>query len=161
MLSLYARLAAAAAAAVYISGLGWKAYRTGQDGVRAEWAADIAQRTAAALEASEQARKTESELQAKVGRVDLAYQNQKRATATVVSAVAVGMQQLETALAAAPSPAASGAAPSCRTDGARTVERELLGQCASQLARMGAEADGLAARVLGLQDYIRAIQPKP
>jgi len=158
MFGLYARLAAAAVVAVFLMGTHWKAYRTGQDAITAEWQADIAQRTAAALEASEKARKVEQELSAKVGRIDRAYQNQKRATASAVAAASVGVRDFEAVLAA-PAAASSDAAPSCRTNGSSSIERELLGQCAAALAGMGAEADRLAGRVLGLQDYVKAIKP--
>lgn len=150
----------AVALAIALAGTHWKAYRTGQDGVELQWQADIAQRTAAALQAEQDARKRESELQTKVGRVDRAYQEQKRATAHVAAAAADGLRNLE-AILAAPATASSGAVASCGIDGAGSPERELLGSCAASLAGMGKEADRLALKVLTLQEYIRAIQPAP
>ena len=160
MFGLYARLAAAAVVAVFLAGTHWRAYKAGEAHVMADWQADIAQRTAAALEASEAARKREQELQTKVWRVDRAYQDQKRAVQHVASAAADGLRNLETILAA-PAIASSGATASSGNHGAGSVERELLGSCAATLARMGAEADRMALKVLTLQEYVRAIQPKP
>lgn len=156
MFSLYARLAAAAVVAVALAMSHWKAYRSGQDAITADWQADIAQRTAAALEASEAARKRESELLTKVGRVDRAYQDQKRATATVAAAVAVGMRELETALAA-PAVASSDAVATTRDHGTGGLERELLGHCARTVQAMAGEAQRLQGKVVTLQAYIREI----
>lgn len=160
MFGLYARLAVAAAIALALAGTHWKAYTKGRDVVRAEWALDAAERTQAALAASEAARARESELQTKVGRVDRAYQESKRATQHVARAAADGLRNLE-AILAAPATASSGAVASCGIDGAGSPERELLGSCAASLAGMGKEADRLALKVLTLQEYIRAIQPEP
>jgi len=160
MFSLYARLAVAAAIALALAASHWKAYTKGRDVVRAEWALDVAERTQAALAASEAARARESELQTKVGRVDRAYQDQKRATAHVAAAAADGLRNLETILAAPAVPSSSAAA-SSGNYGVGSPERELLGSCAASLAGMGKEADRLALKVLTLQEYIRAIQPQP
>jgi hypothetical protein len=157
MFSLYARLAAVAVVAVFLAGTHYKAYKTGQDAITADWQADIAARTAAALEASEQARKTEQELSAKVKRIDRAYQNQKRATASAVAAAAVGVRDFETILSA-PATADSDACPASGNHGTGGIERELLGQCAAALAGMGAEADRLSIKVVTLQEYIRALK---
>ena len=160
MFGLYARLAVAAAIALALAASHWKAYTKGRDAVRAEWALDAAERTQAALAASEAARARESELQTKVGRVDRAYQEQKRATAHVAAAAADGLRNLE-AILSAPATASSGAVASSGNHGAGSPERELLGSCAASLAGMGKEADRLALKVLTLQEYIRAIQPQP
>jgi hypothetical protein len=160
MFGLYARLAVAAAIALALAASHWKAYTKGRDVVRAEWALDAAERTQAALAASEAARKVEQDLQTKVGRVDRAYQEQKRATAHVAAAAADGLRNLE-AILTAPATASSNAVASAGNHGAGGVERELLGQCAAALAGMGKEADRLAGKVLTLQEYVKAIQPQP
>lgn len=160
MFGLYSKIATAIVAAVFLAGVYWKGHTSGAKSVQAEWDADIAQRTAAALEASEAARKREQELLTKVERVDRAYQDQKRAVQHVASAAADGLRNLETILAA-PAIASSGAAASSGNHGAGGLERELLGQCAAALAGLGQEADRMALKVLTLQDYVRAVQPKP
>lgn len=154
---MYFRIAAALIVAVFLAGTHWKAYTKGQDAITAEWQADIAQRTAAALEASEKARKVEQELSAKVGRIDRAYQDQKRATAHVASAVAVGMRELETALTA-PAVASSDAVATTRDHGTGGLERELLGHCARTVQAMAGEAQRLQGKVVTLQAYIRETQ---
>lgn len=56
MFGLYSRIAAAIALAVFLAGVYWKGHTSGAKSVQAEWDADVAQRTAQALEASETAR---------------------------------------------------------------------------------------------------------
>jgi Flp pilus assembly protein TadB len=158
MFGLYARLAVAAAIALALAASHWKAYTKGRDVVRAEWALDAAERTQAALAASEAARKVEQDLQTKVGRVDRAYQEQKRATAHVAAAAADGLRNLE-AILTAPAISSSGAVASSGNHGTGGIERELLGSCAATLARMGQEADRLSLKVVTLQEYVKAIQP--
>ncbi len=154
---MYFRIAAALIVAVFLAGTHWKAYTKGQDAITAEWDKDIAQRTAAALEASEAARKRESELQTKVGRVDRAYQESKRNTEHVARAAADGLRNLEAILAAPNSPASSATA-SSGNHGTGGVERELLGSCAASLVGLGQEADRMAAKIVTLQEYIKATQ---
>ena len=55
------------------------------------------------------------------------------------------------------SPSGKGPAASGRADGAARLERELLGQCATALVGMAAEADRLAAGVVGLQSYVKSV----
>lgn len=130
-------------------------WEQGAKGVQAEWDADVAQRTAQALAASESARAKEQALQTKVGRIDRAYQDQKRATDHVARAAADGLRNLE-AILTAPAVASSGAVATSGNHGAGSAERELLGSCAAALAGMGKEADRMALKVLTLQKYVRA-----
>lgn len=53
-------------------------------------------------------------------------------------------------------PVSQDPAATCRTDDTAT-QRELFGQCASALVGMAAEADRLAANVVGLQGYVRGV----
>lgn len=154
---MYFRIAAALIVAVFLAGTHWKAYTKGQDAITAEWDKDIAQRTAAALEASEKARKVEQELSAKVRKVSDDFQNQKRATQHVAAAVAVGMRELETALTA-PAAASSDAVATTRDHGTGGLERELLGHCARTVQAMAGEAQRLQGKVVSLQAYIRETQ---
>lgn len=154
---MYFRIAAALIVALALSAGAWKAYSMGKASVQAEWDADVAQRTAQALEAEKAARARESELQTKVGRVDRAYQEQKRATAHVAAAAADGLRNLEAILAAPNSPASTATA-SSGNHGTGGVERELLGSCAASLVGLGKEADRMAAKIVTLQEYIKALQ---
>ena len=56
-------------------------------------------------------------------------------------------------------PSSTGNAPATpsRADGAARLEGELLGQCATALVGMAAEADRLAANLIGLQGYVQGV----
>lgn len=158
MFGLYSRLAAAAVVAVALAMSHWKAYRSGQDAITAEWQADIAQRTAAALEASEAARKREQELSRQVEVTRGKYAEQIKATRTVADAAGVGMRDLQQAIAA-PAAAASATA-TARTDDASRA-RIVVSACAREVQGMAALLDEREQQLIALQAYIRAISKNP
>lgn len=127
------------------------AYRSGRAAVRVLWDADVALRTTNALQAEQAARKREAELQTKVGKVDRAYQDQKRATATVAAAAAVGMRNLEAALAVKPNSGAS--APS----GADDPRDRIIAECAGTVVALDAAYRRLANKATALQDYASGV----
>lgn len=141
----------AVAVVIALAASHWKAYRTGQDAINAEWQADIAQRTAQALEASETARKVEQELSAKVRKVSDDYHAQKRATATVAAASALGLRNLEQQITAAR--AASSSAASSSGDAA-DPRLDIIAECAAAYRLVDTKARELA-------DQIRAMQALP
>jgi hypothetical protein len=150
MFSLYSKLAAAIVLALFLAGLYWRGHTQGYKARDAIAQVEEAQRTAQALEASEAARKVEQELSAKVGRIDRAYQDQKRATQHVAAAVAVGMRELETALATAPAASSCPADTSgiAGTDPRPTIARE----CARQLGALDEAYGKLADKARALQE---------
>ena len=156
---MYTRIAALVVLLLAFAAAGWKGYALGERHVQAQWDADIAQRTAQALAASEAARKREQDLNAAVADARGKYAKSVQNVHVVAAAAADGLRNLETILAA-PATASSSAVASSGTNGAGGLERQLLGQCAKALAGMGAEADRLAAKIVALQDYVRAIQAK-
>jgi hypothetical protein len=156
MFSLYARLAAAALVAVFLAGTHWKAYKTGQDAIAAEWQADIAARTAQALEASEQARAKEQELSRQVETERGKYAQQLKNTRTVATAAGVGMRELQQALAG-PVAAASASATARADDAARA--RIVVSACAREVQAMAALLDERNQQLIGLQAYVKAIKP--
>lgn len=156
MFSLYARIAAAALVAVFLAGTHWKAYKTGQDAITAEWQADIAQRTAQALEASEAARKVEQELTRQVETERGKYAQQLKNTRTVAAAAGVGMRELQAALAG-PAAAASASATARADDAARA--RVVVSACAREVQAMAALLDERNQQLIGLQAYVKAIKP--
>lgn len=164
MFGLYTRLAAIAVLAVVLAGIGWKLRHggvvAGRAEIQAQWDAETAHRTAAALLESEKARKREQELQTKVGRVDRAYQDQKRINADLAGAAADSLRELQAVLAR-PGEPASPAGAAIGAYGTGGLERELLGHCAAALAELGQTADRLESKVVGLQGYIQSIQVKP
>jgi hypothetical protein len=156
MFSLYARIAAAALVAVFLAGTHYKAYKTGQDAITAKWQADIAQRTAQALEASEAARKVEQELTRQVETERGKYAQQLKNTRTVAAAAGVGMRELQAALAG-PAAAASASATARADDAARA--RVVVGACAREVQAMAALLDERNQQLIGLQAYVKAIKP--
>ena len=60
-----------------------------------------------------------------------------------------------------PSTAGKGAPATGRADGGARLEGELLGQCATALVGVAAEADRLAASVIGLQSYVKNVCLSP
>ena len=155
MFSLYARITAVAMVAVFLAGTHWKAYRTGQDAITADWQADIAQRTAQALEASEAARAKEQELTRQVETERGKYAQQLKNTRTVAAAAGVGMRELQQALAA-PAAAASATATARADDAARA--RIVVGACANEVQVMAALLDERNQQLVALQAYVAAIQ---
>lgn len=157
---MYARIVAAIVIALAFAGTYWKGHTSGAKAVQTLWDADVAQRTAQALQAEIAARKKEQELQSKVRSVSDAYRTARENTNHLAAAASDGLRNLETILSA-PAIASSGATASGGNHGAGSVERELLGSCAATLARMGQEADRMALKVVTLQEYIRAISKNP
>ena len=151
------RLWLAVALAAFLAGTHLTAYRSGKAVVRAEWTADIAERTAAALAASEAARVKEKALSIQVEAVRGQYAKQTQNLHTVAAAAGVGLRDLQQALAG-PAAAASATA-TARADDANRA-RVVVGACAKSVQSMAALLDEREQLVIGLQDYIRAIQPK-
>lgn len=71
------------------------------------------------------------------------------------------LERLRVAIASAPSASAANscAAPASGVDVAADV-RAMFGACATSLQDMAKSADADAARLTGLQDYVRSTQPK-
>jgi hypothetical protein len=159
MLSLYARIAAVIAIGVFLAGIYWRGHTQGYKARDLIAQADIAQRTADALQASEQARKVEQELSAKVGRIDRAYQDQKRATATVASAAAVGLSNLEAILTKSNStdPSATDTSGIAGADPRPAIARE----CVRQLGALDEAYGKLADKARALQEISGVLRVKP
>jgi hypothetical protein len=84
------------------------------------------------------------------------YVQEKRRAAAAASRAGAELDGLRNELyAARPGTAAQDPTPTGRADGA--TERELLGQCATALVGVAAEADRLAANVVGLQGYVKGV----
>ena len=158
MFGIYARIAAAIALALFLSGVYWKGHTSGAKSVQAEWDADVAQRTAQALEASETARKREQELSRQVETQRGKYAEQIKNTRTVAAAAGVGMRELQSALAG-PAAAASASATARADDAARA--RVVVGACAQTVQGLAALLDERNQQLVGLQDYVRAIRANP
>lgn len=114
---------------------------------------------AESLQKAEQAaREREQTLVQARQRVEEAYVQEKRKANAAAIRASTQLDGLRDELYAlsAPGPTGADSTPACRVD-AGTLERELLGQCATALVGVAAEADRMAAQVLGLQGYVRQV----
>lgn len=121
--------------------------------------ADInAQQARLISEAEQSFRKKEQQLVRNRQQVEAKYVDEKRKAATAALAAESALDGLRnelskpTACAAPSDPAAAE-----RVAGAARLERQLLGACAEALTNLAAEADGLEARIVGLQAYVRDV----
>ena len=117
-----------------------------------------------ALEKQQSALAKLQELNAAKQKVEQDYALEKRKAAVAARSARAELDGLRQELYALPpaDPATSlQAAPTPgRVDGA-TVERQLLGECATTLVAVAAEADLLAAQLVGLQSYVRDVCSAP
>ena len=120
-----------------------------------------AEYTAAALVADQAARAKEHQLQATVATLGQQHEKTKQRAAVAAAAAGAELDGLRSDLAARDGAAGANPAATCGTDAARAgrIERELLQQCAAALQTVAAEADRIAGRLSGLQDYVRAVVP--
>lgn len=130
------------------------AYRAGKAVVRVEWDRDVAVRVQAALKAEQAARAREQDLLIARNRSEERYAQEKRKAASAAASAQSALDGLRSELASR-----SAQAPTSfpRVDGAPGLERDLLGSCATTLVQLAAEADGLEARLVGLQGYVKEV----
>ena len=122
------------------------AYRAGKANVRAEW-------TAEKLAQSEAARQREKALTIATQKVDHALQVQKARLIAERRAADDSLRLFQATLNAPDSPAATAS----RANGTGGLERELLGECANNLAALAQTADRLEGKVIGLQSYVKSV----
>jgi len=131
-------------------------YRSGSASVRQKWDAAITTQALATAKASEDARIEERAISDKLRKANDDLQLEKRRRAADAVRAADGLRDFRATLYdITPS---NPATPS-GNHGAGSVERELLGSCAAALAGMAGEADRLAGKVVGLQEYLKAVAP--
>lgn len=109
-----------------------------------------------AREASEAARLREQELLDEVESVKDQYMRQVEVDRRAARGARTELKRLRDAIAARERAAGEAAAAAGRTDDAAT-ERALLGSCAAELVDVAREADRIATRLGGLQNYVRTI----
>lgn len=144
----WVRLTAAAVLALLLAGTHWKAYISGQQAVRAQY-------VAAQLQAEKAARLREQQLIEEKQKAEAVYVDQKRKAAVAVSGARTELERLRDALATRSPSEPATASP--RAADRAGLEQHLLGQCASALVGMAAEADRLETLVVGLQGYIKNV----
>jgi hypothetical protein len=133
------------------------AWKSGRAAVRADWDRDIAERTAQALKAEQDARAKEQALQTAKQKVEVNYAAQKKRDAVALSHAQSELDQLRVTLSAVSSSTGQDTGTTARTDGAGRLERELLGNCAQSLTDLAREADRLETKLVGLQGYVRDV----
>jgi hypothetical protein len=158
-------LASTLALAVVLAATHWKAYHTGASTVQVRWDAEKTQLAQQAFRLSEHFRAREQAAVQAKSEVEKRYVDLKARNEVAAAGALRELERLRHALA---SPAPSGNTPSedsaalARFNDAASVERKLLGECASALAAMGGTAGSLAAQVIGLQDYVSQVcKPQP
>lgn len=108
--------------------------------------------------AEEDARRREHDMLAARQKAEERYELEKRKAAVAGSRARSELDGLRDQLYAISPPAGpKDPAPALRADGRATLERELLGSCATTLVGVAAEADRLAAVVVGLQAYVKNV----
>lgn len=135
----------------------FSAYRAGKAVVRAAWDKDIAERTVQALEAEKAARKKEQALLAQRDQLEKKYVEEKRKAAVAAAGADSELGRLRDELAADSGRACTDPTATARAVAGTRLERELLGTCAATLVQLAAEADGLEARLVGLQQYVKQV----
>lgn len=124
--------------------------------------AEINQAYAQGLQKAEQdARRREHDMLAARQKAEERYEQEKRKAAVASSRARSELDGLRDLLYAIGPTGPKDPAPALRADGRATLERELLGGCASTLVGMAAEADHLAAVVVGLQTYVKNVCVSP
>jgi hypothetical protein len=155
---VYTHAAAAIASAALAA---WGAW-TVQDWRYDAKLAQMNQAYAQGLQQAEQAaRSREHDLLAARQKAEERYELEKRKAAVAGSRARSELDGLRNELYAIPAPSPKDPAPAIRADDRATLERELLGSCAKTLVGMAAEADRLAAVVVGLQTYVKNVCVSP
>jgi hypothetical protein len=151
------RVWAAIGLAVLLGASHWKAYTLGEKSVQSDFDAYINKQVAQELASEQDARAKEQAFQTSLENLTNAYITQKNALAAAHNTNGKLLDGFNTALnspAGKDSPAGSGA------HGSAGLEQELLGNCAATLVRLAEEADGLEARLVGLQSYVKSVLAK-
>lgn len=148
----------AAVILVVLSATHFTAYRSGKAAVRAVWDKEKAELTAKALAAEQAARTKEQALVVQRQQAEKRYVEEKRKAAVAAAGAGSELERLRNALAERDRELATAdSAASSRANGGARLERDLLGNCATALAELGAEADRLEARIVGLQSYVKQV----
>lgn len=148
---------------VVTAALGWGAFQKAS-ATRATKAAEqakaSAQLHAATSEAERKAREFEAHLAEQSRKAADAYNAQVAAARRSAAAARTELDRVRDAIAAAPGfcPPASGAAATGGTDGAANL-RQVLRECVGTVQTLAEAADADAAKLTGLQDYVRSIKP--
>lgn len=146
---MYGRLTFAGVVLLVLAATHWKAYHSGMTSAEAKAARQ-------ALVAEQVAREREQQLVLARQKVEERYAQEKRVLQRSAAGAQSELDRLRDELAGGRQAGSDPTAPG-RADGSASLERELLSSCAGALVQLAAEADGLAARLIGLQGYVREV----
>lgn len=143
-----------------ITAVYWIGQRDGAAKVQAEWAAErealraaeakvVARREAEEARIAQHLKEQTDAHAARIKDADAALAAASRELVRLRAAAATAQRTRDVT-----APATTGPAP----HGATADPGQLLGECAGEAVRLGAEADRLAAQVIGLQGYARVAQ---
>ncbi len=134
--------------------------RAGHQATKRAAAEQAAAVQAAAATEQAKAREREAALSEATRKAADAYRADLAKRQAAAAAVRADLDRLRDALTASPGASAPGAGASSPsgTDGA-TGLRVVVRECSAALSQVAAAADACDARLTGLQDYVRAIQP--
>ncbi len=134
------------------------AYVHGKSVGKQKWEKERAELTARTLELEQATRTKEQQLVEQRQKAEVKYVEVKREAARAATSAQSELDRLRNVLAAreARGPTQNPAAPTGTHDPAG-LERVLLGQCATTLVEVAADADRLKAVVVGLQAYVKGV----
>lgn len=133
------------------------AYRTGKAVVAAQWQQDKLIHAEATRKQQEAFRAKEQELLAAKQESEVRYVELKKRYDRSIAGARVELDGLRNDLAARDRAASQDPATLARAVGGAGLERELLGQCATALVGVAAEADRLEAQLVGLVSYVKNV----
>jgi hypothetical protein len=161
------RVAVVVIVAVVVTATHWRVYQAGVSHTEALWNIERAHLAERARSAEADARSAELEMLQAKHEAEKRYEEIRKRHASDAAGARSELERLRRSLAAPtvtarrdPAPTDSPALPAA--DGGPGIESQLLGQCAEALVGMASIADGLAAKVVGLQTYVTNVcQAKP
>lgn len=133
----------------------WKAYVMGQNDIQQKWDKQTTTLALETLKQSEKYRAKEQQAQINVTKVQNEYAAAKKLNANLARGLTDSLRELQATLDSA----ATSNAPTPSGAHGAGIEYQLLGNCAGNLVGISAEAQRLAGKVIGLQNYINAVKP--
>jgi len=149
------RVWAAVGVSVLLASTHWKAYVSGKRTIQAEFTAYVAEEKVLLAAATETARLRERSINTTLRQSYDQYNTLKSSIRADAKSASSQLQQLEATVTATPGcsdPSTPGGVD------ATTPFRELLLACTKSLSELAEEADEIAARLQGLQGYVRSIK---
>lgn len=133
------------------------AYRVGSLHVKRAWDKQISLAKDQQIKAEQEARAREQELVAAKQQAEVKYVQSKKQAAVAALGAQSELDRLRNALAARDRATRQDATACPGAHAEAGPERDILGTCATELVRMAREADAIATRLTGLQQYVASV----